>query len=339
MTTEGTISAAPRHLPSFPGLLTQILLEDGIDAEELFEGLGFDHQDLASETFRLSALQHQRFIRRALDLSGNPHLAMDVSQRAFHVKYSAFLMAIANAGHISRALHLITRYNRIYTRTLSVHSLVSDGRVILEVEPHVTDEAVTYFAVSSLAFLVDTFFKEALDGRHLVLRAEMTMRKPDGFDRISHQIGFEMLFDCDRNRVFVDPDLIDTPLNYADPQTVRLITEICEKQLQEANAEDGVAGAVLSLLLDHLSSPPNLEQAAEMIGLSGRNLRRKLRDSGTTYQAILDSARESLATKLLLETTEPISSIAYELGFDHPSHFGRAFKKWTGKSPSAYRDR
>ncbi|MCE8000131.1 MAG: AraC family transcriptional regulator [Rhodobiaceae bacterium] len=327
------------HLPSFPGLLTQILLEDGVDVDALFEGLGFDRKDLSNEKFRLSADQHQRFITRALDLSGNLHLAMDVSKRAFSVGYSAFLMAIANAGRISRALHLITRYNRIYTRTLTVQFGHADQGVVLEVESHVTDEAVTYFAVSSLVFFIDFFFKDALGGKHLVQRAEMAMRKPDGFDQISGDLGFEMQFGCPRNRVFLDPDLIDAPLKYADPQTVRLITDVCEKQLQEGYAEEGAAGAVTSLVLDHLSSPPNLEQAAAMLGLSGRNLRRKLKQSGTTYQSILDSARQRLAIKLLLETDEPVASIAYELGFEHPSHFGRAFKKWTGQSPSAYRHR
>ncbi len=338
--TKGRItSIESQHLPSFPGLLTQILLEDGVDGDALFAGLGFDHQDLANEKFRLSAEQHQHFIKRALDLSGNLHLAMDVSKRAFNVEYSALLMALANAGRISRALHLLTRYNRIFTRTLTVQSGEQEEGAVLEVESHLTDETVTYFAVSALVFFVDTFFKDALGGRHLVVRAEMAMREPDGFERISGDMGFEMRFDCSRHRVFLDPDLIDTPLKYADPQTVRLITEICEKQLQEANAEEGVAGAVTSLVLDHLSSPPNLEQAAGMLGLSGRNLRRKLQESGTTYQSILDGARQRLATKLLLETDESVASIAYELGFEHPSHFGRAFKKWTGQSPSAYRHR
>lgn len=327
----------PLHLPSYPRQIAQILLEDGVSEACLFDGLGFEQQDLADEKFRLSSEQHQRFIRRALDLGGNSHLALNVSRRVVSSTYNAFLLAVVNAGHISKALHLITRYNRLYTRTLTVRPVNPDEGSVLEIEPHLNDEAVTYFAVSSFAFFVDYVFNAALGGRHLVKRAEMAMPEPEGFENIRDEVGFVMAFDCSRNLIFLDPDLLDTPLRFADPQTVRLMTEVCEKQLQEAEAEDSVSGAVMSLVLDHLSSPPNLEQAAAMLGLSGRNLRRKLQDAGTTYQSILDSARRQLAVKLLRETGEPISSIAYEIGFEHPSHFGRAFKKWTGQSPSAYR--
>ena len=55
--------------------------------------------------------------------------------------------------------------------------------------------------------------------------------------------------------------------------------------------------------------------------------------------SILNAARKALAMKLLTETDEAVSAIAYEVGFENPSHFGRAFKKWSGQSPSEFRER
>jgi AraC-like DNA-binding protein len=327
-----------KHLPNYPRLLSRILVEDGVSRQELFDGLDFGPDDLDDEAFRLTADQHERFIKRTIALSGGPHLAFRMSRKTFDATYSAVLMAIANSGQISRALHLFTRYNKIFTRTLSVRAVETGGETILEIEPHLSDEAVTYFAISSMVFFLDSFFMEALKGAHLVARAELSVREPEGFAAIRRKVGFPISFAHAKTRVFLTPDLIDAPLRQADPQTVRLMTELCERQLEEANADEDIVAAVTTLLLDHISSPPRLDQAADILHLSPRSLRRKLQQSGTTYQSILDAVRLRLATRLLRETREPVSAIAYEIGFESPSHFGRAFKTWTGQSPSSYRN-
>jgi AraC-like DNA-binding protein len=74
-----------------------------------------------------------------------------------------------------------------------------------------------------------------------------------------------------------------------------------------------------------------------MLNLSPRRLRRKLAGSGTIYQGVLDSVRLTVASRLIQEADTPIAAIGYELGFVHPSGFDRAFKKWRGQPPSAYR--
>ena len=90
-------------------------------------------------------------------------------------------------------------------------------------------------------------------------------------------------------------------------------------------------------MVERIDSPPRMEEAASLLKLSSRGLRRKLAESGASYQALLDAIRLSIARRLIRETSASIASIGYELGFNHPSDFGRAFKKWTGESPSAYR--
>ena len=112
---------------------------------------------------------------------------------------------------------------------------------------------------------------------------------------------------------------------------------MAEQQLSEAESETSLVGAVKLLLVDQVASPPNLNEAAQLLGLSPRSLRRKLADVGTTYQGVLDAVRLAIAKRLLRETTTPIAAVGYELGFNNPSDFSRAFKKWAGSSPSAYR--
>jgi len=332
------IRSASGHLPVFPRLISEYLSDEGFQEREVFAGLGFSKADLTREEFRLSTKQHENFIKRAVQLTGDPHLALSIKDRATDVTTSAVLLLFASSGRISRGLRLIAHYNHVFTRTLTARLEEHDGAPVIAFECHLDDADVSYFAISSFMLFIDNFFRDALAGRHLATRAELAIPEPDGFAEVADRFGFALAFDCERTCLYLDPDLIDEPLRYADPQTTRLITEVCEKQLRELNAETSTHGAVKALVAEHITAPPSLDQAAAALGLSSRSLRRSLQQSGTTYLGILGETRREIATKLLRETDESVASIAYQIGFEHPSHFGRAFKGWTGKSPSQFRD-
>ncbi|MFT5593780.1 MAG: AraC-like DNA-binding protein [Oceanicoccus sp.] len=81
----------------------------------------------------------------------------------------------------------------------------------------------------------------------------------------------------------------------------------------------------------------SLESAAEVMGMSGRTLRRKLSEEGSSYQKVLNEVRCQLAQKLLRLGRESITDIAFLLGFADTSAFTKAFKRWTNKSPREYK--
>lgn len=325
------------HLPMFPRMITNYLVDAGFSEQEIFRGLTFSRRELDSVSFRLTTEQHKQFIKRAVQITGDPHLALAIQEHAFKATSSAVLVLLATSGRISKALGLAVRYNPIYTRTLTVRLKDVDSIPVMVIDCHLDDEAVAYFAVTSFVLFIDSFFQSALDGRHLVTHASLAMAQPPKFDSVKDQFGFSIAFNRDQSFIRLDPSLIDKPLSYADPQTTRLVTEFCEKQLIELNAEVSVVGAVTALIYKHISSPPTVEQSASILGVSSRSLRRHLQNADTSYTALLNNVRHRLAAKLLVETEAPISSIAYEVGFDNPSHFGRAFKQWTGRSPSEFR--
>ena len=80
-----------------------------------------------------------------------------------------------------------------------------------------------------------------------------------------------------------------------------------------------------------------MEETATALHITTRTLRRKLTEEGTSFQAIKDGLRRDTAIHLLSQPSRPVSSIARELGFSEPSAFTRAFRHWTGVSPSSYR--
>jgi AraC-like DNA-binding protein len=71
--------------------------------------------------------------------------------------------------------------------------------------------------------------------------------------------------------------------------------------------------------------------------MSARTLQRKLSDSGITYREVLDETRRVLALAYLSAARHTVSDVTYLLGFSAGSSFTRAFRRWTGRSPSDWR--
>ena len=77
---------------------------------------------------------------------------------------------------------------------------------------------------------------------------------------------------------------------------------------------------------------------ARELALSERSLQRRLNSEGTSFREVLDEVRSDLALRLLGEGGADVREVAFTLGFSEPSAFHRAFKRWTGKTPVAYRE-
>lgn len=86
-----------------------------------------------------------------------------------------------------------------------------------------------------------------------------------------------------------------------------------------------------------LSGTAQQEVVAEHLNISVRNLQRRLKEVGTSYQSILDDCREALALKLIKNIELPLYEVSYLVGFTEPSAFYKAFRRWTGKRPGDYR--
>jgi AraC-like DNA-binding protein len=80
----------------------------------------------------------------------------------------------------------------------------------------------------------------------------------------------------------------------------------------------------------------SLEDVASNFNVTPRSLQRKLQDEGATFQEVSDAVRKSLALHYIEVGTHPIKEISIMLGYNELSAFSRAFKRWTGKAPSAY---
>lgn len=82
----------------------------------------------------------------------------------------------------------------------------------------------------------------------------------------------------------------------------------------------------------------SIESVAGNFNISVRTLQRKLKEEGVSYLQIVEEVRKSFAIHYIKKSSSTVKEIAAILGYSEPSGFVRAFKKWTGKTPTEYRN-
>lgn len=92
-------------------------------------------------------------------------------------------------------------------------------------------------------------------------------------------------------------------------------------------------------VLDALLAPgdASLDDLARRMGLGARTMQRRLREEGTSHKALLDDVRRAVAERWLADRAKGIGEIAFALGFSEQASFHRAFVRWTGATPGAFR--
>ncbi|MEM9070522.1 MAG: helix-turn-helix domain-containing protein [Myxococcota bacterium] len=139
----------------------------------------------------------------------------------------------------------------------------------------------------------------------------------------------------DRTALQIDPELLVTQVSPSQPLASRLAVQELDRLRSARQA--GVlfqhrVGQVLRLHLPHVRTAADV---AQQLSLTTRTLERKLQEEGTTFREVRSHVQESLARELIAE--RPLKELAYLLGFGDARAFARAFRRWTGVSPSEFR--
>ncbi|KAJ56852.1 hypothetical protein ACMU_07895 [Actibacterium mucosum KCTC 23349] len=149
--------------------------------------------------------------------------------------------------------------------------------------------------------------------------------------------GCDVVFDADYDAMVFSYDQIDAPNLKGDESMWSFFTDHLDQKM-------GAAGdAPLDLrVVDEVSKllsegPPTMEVVAANLGMGARTLQRRLSEMDTSFQSLVDQARKNVAMKFLKVPNYSLNDVAFMTGFSEQSAFSRAFKRWAGQTPGAYR--
>lgn len=145
-------------------------------------------------------------------------------------------------------------------------------------------------------------------------------------------------FGRDKSCLVFDAAYLDRPIRQRKSDLQDFLRRAPEDWIFVSFAEQMVCHRVRQCIVDSLPKTPTVDVVAQQLHYSVRTLCRRLEAEGTTFQAIKDEVRRDVAIQRLTRSDDAIAAIAYDVGFDNPTAFHRAFRHWTGSTPAAYRD-
>jgi AraC-like DNA-binding protein len=130
------------------------------------------------------------------------------------------------------------------------------------------------------------------------------------------------------------------PMRAADDALSSIIRRRLDKALAERDLHGAglLSGRVRHMMVQHLGKTTLTREAvARALTVSGRTLSRHLADEGTSFRNILDDVRREFACALLQDRSLSIGDVAFFLQYSEPAAFNRSFRRWTGRTPRAFR--
>jgi AraC-like DNA-binding protein len=117
-----------------------------------------------------------------------------------------------------------------------------------------------------------------------------------------------------------------------------LLERVAEATAGIEISADKIVADVEGLIQDALPGGiPGIAQIGQHMGMSRRTLTRRLAERNLSFRDLVQQTQESIAKDRLRNSSSSVGEIAFETGFSEQSAFNRAFKRWTGVSPTAFR--
>ncbi|HVW25298.1 MAG TPA: AraC family transcriptional regulator [Polyangiaceae bacterium] len=324
---------------SHPRLLLELAVEQGAQRDAILARAALSYDVLADPDARLSYGQYFAIAEAAMELTGNPALGLDFGARARLAHWGVLGLAAMNGVTGGKALGVALQYYRTFAPgwDLSVQLDGDVGRFVAR--ETIPRGKLLPFGTEALLMTMQRL-KAELMGRTLpVLEARFPYPRPAHADRYREFAADKLVFDHDAIEVLFDPRVMEVQIPGADPAMGVIAERYCATEAASAGRADGLLAEVRKILLRGLTPRPTLEDVARELRTSSRTLRRALHNMGTSYRAMIDEAAKARAEEMLRRKSDKLEHVASELGFSDVRTFRRAFKRWTGRSPAAYRGR
>ncbi|MFZ5757665.1 MAG: AraC family transcriptional regulator [Pseudomonadota bacterium] len=319
--------------------IADLLVPLGVPADTLFAGAGISREQLAAPAARIPLTVANDLLRRAIELSNQPAIGIlaGLQMKISHHGYIGF--AAMTARNIGEALRIAERFAPLRSTAVDLQLMVEGDVASLTLVFDTDLEPLRHTALLAVCVgLVQ--MGGALTGKVLTGRGEFAFPKPGYVDPFLAVLGDNVVvFDQPANRVVFPSSYLDLPLTMSDPEASRMALEQCERELAALGEFASVVGRVRALVQSPATGFLSLEDVAGRMHVSARTLKRQLAAQGTTFSDLLDGIRREKALLLLANRVLTIEQVADRLGYSDVANFTRAFRRWTGGTPSSWRAR
>lgn len=320
---------------SYIHLTLQIAEEHGVAKDQLLAGVSFDRALLDEPSAYVGLMDYGRICIGSMVLSGDPSLGIEFGLRNNATLHGFWGFGVMSQPTLKEAMEFANYFSPIrmpgwrFTRREHGDTTIIDCNETIALGP-----LSQYGQDMILVGLFNSFRQFFPSEEGVTLCFENA--KPDYFDRYADRLP-ECRFSTGGLSLRFPSSFLDTPIFSANAVTARLMARECEREIARLGRTQDLVSQVQDLLQDQKPNYPSLKNVAQSLFMSDRSLKRRLNLMGTSFREILNEQRKRDSAELLNTSTLSVDKIATTMGYSSAANFIRAFKCWTGQTPSQYR--
>ncbi|MGE0790928.1 MAG: AraC family transcriptional regulator ligand-binding domain-containing protein [Sandaracinaceae bacterium] len=326
----------PHHV--VPPLL-RYLRERGLDADALIARFELPADVERRPVADMPVVAFGELLADAAAMAGEPFLALELPGRLEFTRYNYAELTSAASPTYRDALTRLVRYAPLVNRSL-VFAYAEAGEELLWTQrtrghPRGIGRHAHEYGLAVALYHARCQLDSALRARRVWF---MHGRPSEVAPLVAYFGTDDIEFERSENGMALDRALLDRPLPTADSRMLATADALAESALAETPRDflGAVRGAIRASLGD--GSTPTAGSIARTLRMSARTLQRRIGAEATTFSALCDAVRADEARAMMRAGELPIGEVAWRLGFADAASFGRAFRRWTGTTPAAYRD-
>ncbi|MFZ6048097.1 AraC family transcriptional regulator [Pseudomonas sp. CR3202] len=325
----------PTAIGSYTLAIAKALEASGVDSARIFQVVGIP-MDLSNDPMvRLPTTTLTRLYRACVEVTNNPYFGLTVAKFLQLPHLHALGYALAASGTLMDFCRRLERYFRLASQVAKVSLTEVDGKVLLRFEYLVelsgeTEDAFSGFVVRTMRLL----YKPEFSPLRVELHRPMPREGAEPYEALFRApVSFSQV---DALLVFDKADLLQ-PLSGSCPELAQASDSIIIGYLARLDKSDVITGVTQKIIEFLPVGDCTRDKVASAMCMSPTTLQLKLSQRGTNFQQLLDDTRKELACSYLRQAARPVTEITFLLGFSDTSNFTRAFKRWTGLSPTDFR--
>ena len=249
--------------------------------------------------------------------------------------------AVLASGNLDRAVKHLLRGFAVFLDDVGADLRLEEQQAVITLANRIADPEARRFADETFLVMVHGLMCWLTGKRIPLSSAEFAHPRPEHAAEYAVMYSQHLVFDAEATAIRFDARLLAAPV-VQNAQTLKTFLRTAPRSVfLKYKNEDSWTARLRRRLRDNIGQPdwPVLEDIAREFKVAPTTLRRRLDAEGTSYQGIKDELRRDAAIHHLCNTSLSIADIGSLLGFQEPSAFHRAFKKWSSVQPGEYRTR
>ncbi|MBH0071433.1 AraC family transcriptional regulator [Pseudoalteromonas sp. NZS127] len=320
--------------------LLDFLSSLGMDTNTIAANNGISRSELHKPNVLINAKQHRGLLTDAQQCYEGSDLGLILGLKRSIATHDQLAYLMMSSATLRDASHIGLKYQNYSGRfsgnlvVTSFSEIQAEGCYQIDAKTELGELRV--LAIEDLLANIVTTCRWVLGQALPITKLRCNYPAPVHAERYQAIFNCPVEFDAPVTQLFFDAAILDQRLPQSSPESVNFYKKLCEEKSITRNHGD-IAWRLSQIIVEDPASPPSLHDAALKLHCSCRTLSRKLLAQGWRYQQLIDQVREIHARRHLSDPTLSITRIGQQLGYADSSGFHRAFKKWTGLSPSAFR--